>query len=229
MAMDNEKTETHPSYGLVQFSRVSGGSGTMFGTSVRSNNYIRLRISPARVHKNFYREWYMSERQDYIEVDLSNNQFAELLTQMNMGDGVPCTIRRLNGEQIPEPPVCKALTQQVHSDFEDEMKKKATTINDAAKALSAELDNSKVSAATKNQLKSLLNQVVMEFNSNIPFALDQFTEASEEVVVQAKAEIEGFMVNAIQKAGMEAITSGKAIIDVPSLNPGLDTDLTGVK
>ena len=36
--------ETHPSYGMLQFSRTTGGKTSLFGSSIKHKDTIRLKV-----------------------------------------------------------------------------------------------------------------------------------------------------------------------------------------
>ena len=88
----NTQIEKDKSWGMVGFYRTYGGGKELFGSDVTNHNTIRLTIKHARKHRELGKDWTMGD--DIIcEVELSALQFAELLTNMNVGDGVPCTIK----------------------------------------------------------------------------------------------------------------------------------------
>ena len=90
--MEDNNREKHPSFGMVGFSRISCGNQRLFGSSIEHDTMIALRVHTAYRTESFgYEHVYADE--DIVEVMLSPAQFSELLTTMNIGDGVPCTIR----------------------------------------------------------------------------------------------------------------------------------------
>ena len=103
---DEEPKEKHPAYGMVGFYRVSGNPGRLFGSSLKNHeSYIALRIGTGeRIHSNGWDRYYGSLRGEHVEVMLSSAQFAELLTSMNVGNGVPCTIAYLGGKKVERAP-----------------------------------------------------------------------------------------------------------------------------
>ena len=99
----------HPSYGMIRLSRSSiGGGGTaLFGSSIMHNDVIRLSISKGIMEREgsedrfFARE---SMKDQIVEVEMSYTQFAEAITSLNIGGGVPVTITRLNGDYVERCP-----------------------------------------------------------------------------------------------------------------------------
>lgn len=94
----------HPSYGMIRFARSSiGGSGTaLFGSSIMHNNVIRLSISKGMMEREGNEDWFLAgtDINDMIvEVEMSYTQFAEAITSLNIGEGIPVTIRRAGKRQ----------------------------------------------------------------------------------------------------------------------------------
>jgi len=100
-AFRGEVKETHPAFGLIGLSRVScSPSAVLFGSAVKHGHYVELTIKEAERHSSIYRDFNFG-RTELIKVAFSGTQLGELLTSMNVGDGVPCTITRFNGESRP--------------------------------------------------------------------------------------------------------------------------------
>ena len=136
MAFDKKTKHEHPSYGMVQFVRTGGSSRRLFGSGLNHHSAtILLTVREGVRHHELGRDWYMGNRA-LVEVELSAAQFTSLLTQMNVGTGVPCTIRRYNGE-VAEPPDEPPETERVRNYFKysmeelaERLKTVATTITD---------------------------------------------------------------------------------------------------
>lgn len=99
----------HPSYRMLQLTRSSlGGNGTaLFGSSIMYNDVIRLTITNGYMEQEDGQNRYYAKtgRRNYIvEVDMSYTQFAEVITSLNMGDGVPVTITNIGGQPVPRCP-----------------------------------------------------------------------------------------------------------------------------
>lgn len=92
---------SHSSWGLLQISRISGsGSQSLFGSSIKHSNTIALRIYKAKKHRSLSRDWYINEGCPYIKIEMSPAQWAEAITSLNIGCGVPCTITQKDGQLI---------------------------------------------------------------------------------------------------------------------------------
>lgn len=80
----------HPSYGILRLSRsnISGEGVALFGSSILHNNTIRLSISKGWEERQGNEDRYYpmeSLKNEYIEVEMSYNQFADMITSLNSG------------------------------------------------------------------------------------------------------------------------------------------------
>ena len=90
--IDNDvHVSEHPSYAMARFSRISGGYRSLFGSSIQSQQTITLTISKASHDRNYSNDYFHSKK-EIIEIEMSANQFSELITSFTMGSGVPVTI-----------------------------------------------------------------------------------------------------------------------------------------
>src|SRR5690348_14260776 len=101
--MDDRIRSEHPSYGVCLAHRVSGGRDVLFGSNIRHSHTVRLTISRASKDWHLHEDWIHQEK-ELIEVEFSPVQWAELITNMNVCPGAPCTIRFIKGEGEVEPP-----------------------------------------------------------------------------------------------------------------------------
>jgi hypothetical protein len=94
--------EIHPSFGLVSISRVSG-SRRLFESPFEHQHYITLSISRADRSRTDLHYNHIMPCGEIVEVAMSEVQFAQMVTSLNMGVGTPCTISHLDGEMVKEP------------------------------------------------------------------------------------------------------------------------------
>jgi hypothetical protein len=200
--------ETHPTYGMVGFSRRTCGGGglNLFGSSIRHSQFIALEIKRAVKYRDLSHDWIMGE-EELIEVELSPNQFAELLTSMNVGDGVPCTIRHVNrvdAGQCPE----VAVRQQITNEFQNYIAK----ASEEAEQILAEVttlfgDKANIGKKERAEILKNLEMLVAGIKNNVPYVHKQFNEAMDKTVTEAKAEVEAFVEGKVRSLGIEALQS----------------------
>ena len=120
-----EKIE-HESFGMLQISRVSGESGNLFGSSIQHQHFIEMRICPGHKSRDLYQDWIGSSMLPYITINMSNSQFAEAITGLNLGSGTPVTLKSmidLSTKKIVKFEDCpqENKVKQFDDEFADEM------------------------------------------------------------------------------------------------------------
>lgn len=195
---------SHPSYGKVGFSRVnsSGRGPRLFQSHTDNSTFVTLTIKRAEVAHDLGRDWTFGKEQ-LIEVHLSAAQFAELLTTMNMGDGVPCTIAYVGREKMPNPPETETVGEKVRNTFRQEVKDKLVEMQQTRAEMATLMEKPNLNKTDRKTLLDQMDRLIGQFSSHAPFMLDAFEEAVEKTVTGAKAEVEAFMTSAIHKAGLE--------------------------
>jgi hypothetical protein len=188
-----EEFKTDPSWGWASFSSVSGGSGKFFATPVQSQHHIRLRIGQAKRGFSFGHQVVYPEGVEHIEISFSPAQFAELLTTMNAGSGVPCTIDRLMGKKIEfyEDTTNEMLEVKhiARKQFEEAAKEYFEAQQEILNILS---DKKNLTKEDRAKIKNILDRMGNEVKHNMPFYVDMFNEAAERLTTVAKSEIASY-------------------------------------
>lgn len=200
--------EKHESYGALEISRSQRPSTALFGSSIMHENTIRLRISSAELerHHNRDRVFPSSLRKNtFIEVEMSYAQFAEAITSLNNGMGVPVTVRYANGRTM-EPCPFTSKDEQFRAEFNADLREIAAAVDGALARAKTLFDSKKpLTKAEKDELLAILGNLSMEVNSNIPFVRDSFVEQMDKTVAEAKGNIEGFLQNRMAAIANAAI------------------------
>ncbi len=216
---DGDSVEQHESFGLVQFNRIScGGKVRLFGSSIRDHGQtIRLRIfrNVSLIRAQSGDSYYAPNRPD-IEVEMSAAQYAELLTTMNVGFGVPCTVRSFDGKRVSDPPDLAAEAVNVKGTFEKRMKQAAEALCEQRDQMAKNLEEMKIPKKHWETLMAPINKACQEVALNAPFWLETFEEATEKIVTSAKAEVDAFTTSAIHRAGIKALQDGSAQLTLPA-------------
>lgn len=221
---DDDNRQTHPSYGLASFSRRTGNPGRLFGSPLHTHEaYVTLAIKEGFLMKESttgHERFYGSVRGDIIEVDLSAAQFAELLTTMNVGLGVPCTIRWLNGERVPNPPDIPQEVEKVRTHFKTRMKDATEELKKNQTRVVELLEKKSLSQADRREILESITNVRRHLEANVPFYLEMFEEAANRVVVHAKAEIDAFVTHNVIAEGVKVIRERMTEPEVAQLKGG---------
>ena len=203
----NSKETTHPAYGIASFHRVCGNAGNLFGSSVDCDHYVEMEISSGvEIESDSYHS-YLSSGKPHIRVAFSPAQFAELITSMNIGPGVPCTIKEIAGERIdkiPDEIHINELDRQ-KDNFKKQMKELSENLHKAQNRIKELLSLPRLTKEQKDELRNVLYKGIQDIDSNIPFYMEMFDEATDSIVQEAKAEIDATVHNCVLNAGIKAL------------------------
>lgn len=220
--------ETHPSFGMVGISRwsSSGAGGRLFGSSIQHKNTLTITISKAKREVGPYSEYYFTQG-EVMQVELSQAQFAELVTSPNMGSGVPCTIRRDESGMVPAAADFSTRRDELNRGVTDRMQEFADSLQSSEAKVTEILSKKSIGKADRAALLSVFREFNQEITSNLPFLHKVIDEAVEKSVQEAKAEIDSFVTTGINRLGIEALANGASLGEPPEagmLTGGLEED-----
>ena len=212
--MKREK-DMNPAYGIMGFSRVSGGDPDLFGSSVKHGQKIVMTLKHGGVERNLNRDWYFG-KDTIAEGEMSYTQFAELISSMNVGPGVPVTIRYTEKDGKTEP-VNRVSVRELHlQEFEEANNEKSELINELIGKLKDIFSEKRsLKAKEREDVLNALNKLYMEVNSNNTFMLKQFNEAMEKVSTEAKGEVEAFVENKMRSVALAAMNEKGILNEIP--------------
>lgn len=200
-----DKYEQHESYGCISLRHTSGGSGKLFGATVKHHNYITLSIQKAEMYRSFNEDRLHAKGHPIVEVSLTPDQL--MLALMNPScSGVPCTINYINGERMEEPPEIISKRQQISEEFEDEVNKATYDAAVLAKETEEILSKKTLKKEDRERLQSLISRIVMETRSNTKFVQQQFEEQLDKSVAEASAQLSHTVSMLAQSMGIEGMS-----------------------
>jgi hypothetical protein len=202
--------ETHPAYAMIGASRVSGTS-RLFNSEFNHQHYVTISIHGASLNRDLSRDW-IHARNEYIEVALSESQWANFVCSMNVGDGVPCTLQRRNGEMISQ----IAGQPETKTTFKAELQETLKDVTKALDDLESKIKETKLSGKAQKELLDALAMAQRNLTPNLSFVADQFSEHIEETLDKAKIEVGAYIQSAISRTGIEALR-GQTPIKIENL------------
>lgn len=220
--MEGER-HSHPSYGSLVFNRVSGGDPNLFGSSVKHHDKINLVLRTCEYDRGLHQNWY-HPKEELFEVEMSYTQFVDLITHMNMYEGVPVTIKRILGERTPKVPYYNPV--EVHKkEFEEHMDKTyaqtKSLLNNVAEKFSEKKSFTK---KEQEEILAQLHQISMNIGSNQTFQINQFNEQMEKTVTESKGEIEAFWQHKMYQIAQQAMVENpEKYLTAPVDVPGVET------
>lgn len=196
---EERTTTTHPAFAQISASRVTGLMN-LYGSDFSHHNYITISICRSQLDRDLSNDWY-HDREELIEVALSEAQWATFVSAMNVGRGVPCTLNHVNQQSVPSLPAPASRADQ----FVDEMKETLKSSTDRLRKLQAEVKAMALPKGKTAQVLSGIAKAIQEIEANVPFVAECFDEHVEHGIEAAKVEIHGYMTGALMRSGMESI------------------------
>jgi len=206
--MFNEKEETHESFGMMSFTRiqVGGGGEVLHGSDLKHNTIIAMRLQHGIKRHGLSHDWYHAKGL-IAEVYMSQNQFSELITSMNMGDGIPVTLRRTESDGELEPPKFDSIVDKHKEDFKETTKEVVQDVSSLLETMKEALKSGTVKKADREAMISMAEKVARDIGSNMPYMEESFEKAMDNVVTDAKGTIEAFYQHRVTEAGLAALTN----------------------
>jgi hypothetical protein len=133
---------------------------------------------------------------------MSTSQFADAITSLNQGEGVPCTITVLAGKKVPEPSYTNKRVL-FDKEFEHQMAKITSDTNKFYSEIGRILAKPNIGKGDREAIMEQIRLLRQELDKNVPFIKTQFTEQMDQTVTEAKGEFESFMDNKIRTMGLE--------------------------
>jgi hypothetical protein len=200
------ETFTHPAFGQISVSRVSGDVH-LYGSDFVHHSYVVVRIYRSKLDRSLSRDSHFASSVPAIEVAMSESQWATFVSSFNNGSGVPCTLQQIDGKMIPGIPF---------RDSKDEYKREAQetledSVRDLMKTRKLISDNTAgLSKKKQDEMLAGIDSAIQQLSSNFPFVMDSMAKFMEKRVEKAKVEVNAYMNGAIHKAGLSAIQQGQS-------------------
>lgn len=212
-----EKRREHPAFAMIGACRWTGGGNVMFGSPIRHNSGVSIKIVEAYEQGDEY-TWRQFGHNIVCEVNLSEAQWASFVTAMNVGNGVPCTLSYRQTGDLE----CVATIEDDHP-----LEKRAAMIRQKAEkdmALLREfvakfdelLESGKITKGALKELRSkYLLHAVDHAPGNYEFAANMVSEHMEKAVTAARAEVESYVLQTAMRFPLLA----QAAPEMPKLEP----------
>lgn len=182
----------HPSYGLLQISRINGSFDKLFGSSIENNCAIELRVKRARVEEGTHAFVFEKFNEDIVHIQMTQSQFAEAITSLNNGSGTPCTIVEANGESIPYEEARRNDRERFTELFKDKCEEVARKATHGRDTVSAILEKKSLTMGDRASIGNFIATMVQEIIHNMPFMHASFNEAIEKTIGAARTEVESY-------------------------------------
>lgn len=215
-----ETIQSHPAFGLVKTSRVHTTGIRLFDSELDHHEYIVVGIYEAEmvIGEDIPTPRRSSERRrPIVEFQLSQAQWAAMVSSFGVGDGVPCTISYRSWsqtERLPSITEQKSVRDKFESQIETTTAKEIEKIKDEVARLG---DLVKKGRAGKRELEDVytsLRAATVNLPSNLSFATKLMQESMDKIVSSGKAEVEAYISGAAMRAGMIELCERQSDLDI---------------
>ncbi|MBF0554284.1 MAG: hypothetical protein HQK96_06935 [Nitrospirae bacterium] len=206
-SMDVEEKEDHPSYAQLSFHRVqSNARAPLYGTSNECREYIAMTVKSSQLNRSLHRHWYFG-KETLIEVVMSPSQFAEAITSLNMGDGVPVTLTAVRKGPLErvERPKFKDERDILDKEFKKDVHDVMQNADEIVAKVQALAEQKTISKTAMKEVVELVMSLRQDINENIPFIAKSFNEFVNKSISSAKVELDAFVDHKIHDYGMEKL------------------------
>ncbi|CAN5951016.1 unnamed protein product [Sphagnum jensenii] len=217
-------SETHPSYGVIGVSRISGQQ-PLFDSDVVHGHFIEITIQEATKHRTGFTHEHVHGNKQLIKVRMSFAQYAQMITTQNLGDGTPCTIHYVKGDEKepyvthwggrPDPPNPKPFIDK----FKAVGKERAQAILNNIETASAMMKN--IFEGDVNPTKKNLEVAVkamasakQDVKANLPYLMECLEEEMEVKLSNAVTEFESYVAASLQEKGIEVMRDNTMRLNV---------------
>lgn len=224
-AGNGNSVETHPSFGMISLSRyTSSGGRSYFGAAVEPHAGVSISIHKGEKHRSMSNTWYHA-REEVIQVDMSEAQFAQMITSFNIGGGVPCTISHISKSALatlPDGiiPECPEISERkkVETEFKHVMRNLGEEVAKLVLKAQQLQEKPSVNKGDRQEFVKIADGIASIIRSQVPFVQSQFNEAMDATVAHAKSDVDAFISNLMRQAGVEAMRD-KVLAAKPNLLP----------
>lgn len=211
-SIDELGTQRHPAFGVVSIGRPSGAGRPLFQSDLLHNNTITLTISRAARNRSLHQDWVHLE-EELVEVEMSLAQWGALVSSVG-GRSTPVTIRHTETDGLVDDLPHQPRSQQTMDEVRAKTEEMLAGVTDALAELRAAFDDKQGIRAQREALAKL-ERKVSQAPGNAHFAAESMTEAIENTVSAAKADIEAHIL-----ATQTALGIGSSV-GIPTWAPSL--------
>lgn len=224
----DEKTirKSHPSFGVINLSRVSGHVA-LFGSATRHSNFIALSIKVAdAISDPTSGEMRTFATEQVVEVYLSESQFAEFVSRWNSGEGTCCTIVRRSepGSKLVSIEAPPPAAKPVRETFESVADAAISNLKDDLTRLADEIATiceGRLPKKSADRLHMILRTLRENPSPNLRFAQKMINEGLEKAMARAKLEMEAAARGILQRVGLASLADKATnLLPVPDFGDG---------
>lgn len=207
--MNDEQTFEHESYASVRLTRRSGGHRRLFGSPLHGHSEtVVLSIHTCEEKHDLAQSWFFPSHRPIVEVEMSQAQFAQLITTMNVHGGTPATLRSFDGVRKEDPPVRQVEHEMIEEALAPDGERSRNIhkhLDEAMEVLKDALRRKSVRKGDVEEALARVSRAKSIIRSDLPFVLESFREAAEKVKTATMAEADAWLTGVVQRTGIAAL------------------------
>jgi hypothetical protein len=212
-----ETVEKHPSFGMVGISRVTSTGTRMFGSHQdKHSTLFEFTVSTAKRESSTHGSRAYVDK-TLIRFSLTAAQFVELMTSLNVGDGVPCTLTWKQGEGNIEPVPEEHKTEEamIAEEFKNIVGDIAASTKPMIDKISEILAKKSIKKADREEIAKQVRFITRIYGDSAPFVMDQFSRSADKKLAAGKAELDATLSTVLMAAGLHHLRALNPDDDVP--------------
>lgn len=217
---------THPSWGIVSLSHRTSNGHTMFLSPVDAHAEVTFTVSRASLNHSEHLGASAWPETQIVEFSMSPVQFAEMITQPNRGQGVACTLGRVNGQRMPDCP-------RMPDELEDAAARAATRgpaegvrlLDEVLASLDARIaDGKPLGVGALRELRRDLSTARMRSSTDLQYWRKEVTDRAHQLRAKVATELHATADLIVRNMGLSALAE-KARAMLPTFEPpAIDVD-----
>ena len=200
----NGTLESHPAFGKITVSNSTGTKRKLCGSNTLHSSTISIDIHSATVEKKYASD-FVHEDKMLMRLEMTHAQFANLVSSVGNGSGTPCTIRyATDGELKVNPEIEYEDVNPISEQLKNSLKETIKTLNNKIEQVDSLIEKGKANKSELKLLKDSFEGVKSELKNNLPFYFKEFEEYQENIVEDAKQQVNQTIVNNLKNLGVES-------------------------
>lgn len=208
--------QTHPAFAVVGISRSKGTPRALFQSDLMHSSTIVLSIQTATRIRDLNRDWVHPDK-TLLEIEMSETQWGGIVSSMGLGSGVPVTLRTRESDPfVPDLPY-QPRTEENRREVAEKVDELLAQVREAVEALDAAEEN-KAGIKERREIRRNLKSLLQNAGRNAQYAVDSLSEAAENTVNQARADIETHLMTTAAAHGIPITVAFPDLAQLPGLS-----------
>lgn len=179
----------HPAFGAISLHNYRGGDGQCFMSNVKHPSRIAIVIHTAVMDRRLSHDDHHAKER-IIEVEMTPVQWAEFVSSVGQGSGVPCTIKWDRDTGMYPSIDMDSENARNREEIEIELKGLASAIRTVVEDTRETLVAARVSKPKIEAILAPMNALARTLGDRLPFARSMMDESIERAVHEAKKVVE---------------------------------------